>query len=192
MSKTILGVGINDLPYKVHRYREGKEVWVCPFYKVWRNMLMRCYSDTYAKTNPSYVDTFVCKDWLIASNFVEWMSSQNWEDRQLDKDLFGNKEYNPEVCVFLPREINTYMCGEARVNSKLPPGVSIHGDKYRVYVRNPFLKRNQYLGTALTPDEGFIMWNSAKGNLVLKLLKKHGITDARILRAFRDRYRVEP
>jgi hypothetical protein len=52
MNKLVFGVGVNDLPYRVHvrEYvtesggkRIRKTVFLCKYYEVWRHMLGRCY-----------------------------------------------------------------------------------------------------------------------------------------------------
>ena len=40
---TIFGIGINDACYQVQPFINGKQV-TCPFYRVWKNMMKRCYS----------------------------------------------------------------------------------------------------------------------------------------------------
>ncbi len=104
----IYGVGINDADYPVNvTTGEGKKrqiQWRCPYYQKWVNMLDRCYGKTH---RPSYRDTEVCKDWHRFSNFLNWMQSQDWLGKELDKDLCvtGNL-YSPDTCVFLDKKVN--------------------------------------------------------------------------------------
>lgn len=53
VKKPVFGVGINDVDYKVTKngfflnkngdYKHG-QLWICPFYSVWKRMLERGYS----------------------------------------------------------------------------------------------------------------------------------------------------
>lgn len=51
----VLGVGINDSPYKVVKTVGGVEKWRCPYYKVWHYMLKRCYSPLTLNKSPTYI-----------------------------------------------------------------------------------------------------------------------------------------
>lgn len=110
----IRGVGNNDAGYVTTKYeytdsgRSKKRVWICPYYSRWINMLDRCYG----KHNKScYEDCTVCEEWLTFSTFSIWMSSQDWEGKQLDKDLLlkDNKMYSPTTCIFIDSYINTFI-----------------------------------------------------------------------------------
>lgn len=105
--KLVLGVGINDAPYKINLTKDGK-TYKCPFYISWHNMLKRCYCEDYKKQNPAYRECSVCEEWLIFSNFRKWMVKQDWKGKALDKDLLipGNKVYSEKTCLFISQAIN--------------------------------------------------------------------------------------
>ena len=68
-------------------------------------MLQRCY--TTPVSQPTYDGCYVCDEWAYLSNFSAWMNEQNWEGKQLDKDLLGDTyKYSPENCCFISRELN--------------------------------------------------------------------------------------
>ena len=109
--KLVCGVGINDADYAVQKletvgYADGKRkqrlVWVCPYYQTWIDMLKRCYSDKLQERQPTYKGCSVSEEWLTFSAFKVWMEKQDFERKQLDKDLLfeGNKVYSAETCVF--------------------------------------------------------------------------------------------
>lgn len=63
MVKMVYGVGINDADYQVQVYdkvrlEDGtiyrRNAWCCPFYRKWRSMLERCYSEKWLERYPSY------------------------------------------------------------------------------------------------------------------------------------------
>jgi len=76
-----------------------------PQYKRWVSMLQRCYTPHVNQT--TYDDCYVCDEWAYLSNFSAWMGEQDWEGKQLDKDLLGDTyKYSPENCCFISRELN--------------------------------------------------------------------------------------
>ena len=118
-TRLVCGVGINDADYKVELKRvvgrvNGKPIreidWICPFYYKWRNMLVRGYSRKLKDRHKTYEECYVCEEWLRFSNFKAWMEQQDWEGKQLDKDLLviGNKLYSPSTCCFVSRQVNSF------------------------------------------------------------------------------------
>lgn len=98
-------------------------------YKVWSGMLLRCYSNKHRNNNPSYVDCWVCKEWLCYANFEKWYDDNYYEiceeKMQLDKDILvkGNKIYSPQTCVFVPQRINALFTKHDAGRGKYPIGV---------------------------------------------------------------------
>ena len=120
MGKLVYGVGVNDADYVVSinetvGYVDGKRkeklVWICPFYRTWKGMLGRGYSEKLKLKYPSYKDVTVCEEWHLFSTFRAWMDQQDWEGLQLDKDLLvkGNKIYSPETCLFVSGQVNNFV-----------------------------------------------------------------------------------
>lgn len=103
----VYGFGINDAEYPVN-ITEGeglkrKTVWRCPYYQKWVNMLDRVYGSQ----RPTYIDVKVCSEWSSFTTFKSWMQTQDWEDKELDKDLLGDgKLYSPETCYFISKKVN--------------------------------------------------------------------------------------
>ena len=116
----VCGFGVNDADYKVHS--KGKH---CPYYSVWHSMLTRCYNKLRLKINPTYTGCSVCKEWLTFSVFKKWMLAQDWERKELDKDLLekGNKVYSPTKCIFVTKEINQLTTNIKRNSTTGLPGV---------------------------------------------------------------------
>jgi len=78
MNKLVYGIGINDLGYRTQVLEEvtknggkkvRKTVFRCKYYAAWIGMLTRCYSKKFLESNPSYIGTSVCSEWLSATAF---------------------------------------------------------------------------------------------------------------------------
>lgn len=172
------GVGINDADYPtqrfelvqpLERYPNGKLklkcVWVCPFYRKWRGILTRCYSKKFLSVNPAYLGCSVEDEWLLFSNFKNWMMCQDWDGLHLDKDLlvFGNKVYGKDTCIFIPKNINSFI-SEKRSISKSLVGASWNKDKgkYVAQCQNPFSGKYEHLGYFESELEAHKAWLSRK------------------------------
>ncbi len=188
MTKLVCGVGVNDADYKVHKYENGKTVWRCPFYKRWECMLNRAYSPKCHQRYPTYKDVTVCKEWHTFSNFREWMITQDWEGKELDKDFLveGNRIYSPETCVFIDRIVNTFSMDRGASRGDFMIGVNLHQGGFTARCSNPFTKKREYLGRFATELEGHLAWKQRKHEHALKLAEQQ--TDKRVAEALRNRY----
>ena len=130
---SIFGVGYPGVDknspegYKLGRTRE---------YMFWKGMMERCYSEFSLQRSPSYRGCIVDKRWHNFQNFAEWCQFQKGfseEKWQLDKDLLvsdeGGKIYSPDVCVFVPQEVNTLFATGIRGDSTSLIGVSYCKDR---------------------------------------------------------------
>ena len=120
----IQGVGINDSDYMVSSKTSGGLV-LCPYYRAWVNMIYRCYSDNFQARCSTYIGCSVTKEWLTFSLFRKWMEKQDWQGKQLDKDLItpGNKIYSPNTCLFVSGSINNLILGDRADCGSIPQGV---------------------------------------------------------------------
>lgn len=165
----VFGCGYNTLDEVLTSYG-GKHTFE---HRTWCNMLKRCYSDKESCKNKTYVDKYVCDEWLDYKNFYHWIISYRYrEDNwQLDKDLLlkGNKVYSPDTCVFLPSRLNASLLKCDATRGGLPIGV--HFDKarqrYKATCCNEFGK--QWQKRFDTVEEAFISYKAEKER-VLKAL----------------------
>lgn len=160
--KPVFGLGINDANYKVTG---------CPYYKKWTNMLMRCYCKTYLDKNPSYVGSSVSEEWLIFTNFKDWLVSNNYNMKdELDKDIlssFGNV-YSPEMCCLIPKNVNSFLCKISKTGD-LPKGVH-YCNRYNVYIAQIRDKGKKIrLGSFDDPLTAHNVWLNKKSELALEL-----------------------
>jgi hypothetical protein len=192
-TKLVCGIGFNDLDDAtvVTEIVDGKEVRKpCPYYKKWQGMLARCYG---ASKKPCYDHSYVCEEWLIFSNFKAWMMEQDWEGKDLDKDLLvkGNKIYSPETCVFLHPKVNRFLTKNHRQNG-LPAGVWDYVGKktisYRARVHEPFEGKLVYLGSFKDKWAAHEAWINKKHFIACKLAFSEYVTDERVQKALLNRY----
>lgn len=184
----VYGKGVNDSPTPIGATAKDKTTgklkltYSCKFYSCWVSMLERCYSEKFHKNHPTYKDCYVCDEWLIFSNFKSWMETQDYEGKALDKDLlvYQNKVYSPETCVFIPKELNSFLVKNDVNRGDLPIGVTlaslIHGkytptDKFVAYCGHTTTKNSKRtsvrLGNFYTAVDAHRAWQAEKMRLVL-------------------------
>jgi len=196
--RLVYGVGINDADYVVERKEtievNGKQkrrlVWICPYYRTWRDMLQRCYSSKFQEKRPTYKGCSVSEEWLTFSNFRRWMEAQDFEGMQLDKDLLfeGNKVYSAETCVFVTRAVNMFTID--RGNDRGEWLIGVNWDKRRgkfvSKCSNPFTKKQEHLGYFDCELEAHQEWLKRKLDLAHLLAAEQ--TDKRVAKALTERY----
>ena len=161
---SVLGVGVVDVCFQISVGR--KPIWQ---YKMWKNMLMRCFCNKCKQEHPTYRDVTCCKEWLSFGTFVEWVNKQvgycglkPYSD--LDKDILkvGNKEYCPECCSIVPTEINLLFTTGKATRGDLPIGVYYNkkSGRFSAHIRR-FGVLNT-IGLYDTPEEAFAVYKIAK------------------------------
>lgn len=161
--RLVCGVGINDSDHQTSKIVSGKVV-TCPFYRKWKKMIERCYSEKWQEKCPTYKGCSVCSEWLTFSNFREWMDRQNWNGNHLDKDIIlsGNKIYSPDTCIFIPQAINSLLTDSGSLRGKHPIGVTYDSRdmKFRAQIRR--YAKNTNLGNFNTEHEASSAYLTAK------------------------------
>ena len=169
----VYGVGINDADYTPSRSKtvngKTKTVW-CSFYSRWRTLIQRCYSEELHTRKPSYKDCYVCEEWKTFSNFKKWMENQNWEGKELDKDILshGNKEYGPKTCIFVSHRLNCLLIDQPSNRGKCPKGVSFNKERGRFIACVRMNGKNKILGRTKTVEEASRLYKKAKYELILE------------------------
>lgn len=159
----VAGVGVNDSPHPGSRYEHGKQIWKCPIYAVWQNMLHRCYSITVQTQHPTYIGVVVCEEWFSFNNFRLWASASYQKEYELDKDILipGSKVYSPETSLFVPRRLNLTL-KEYHTNGggMWPLGVTVDKGKYVARVNAG--DRRIYIGAFECPHVAHRNWQKRK------------------------------
>jgi hypothetical protein len=93
------------------------------------DMNKRCKVDgAYQKRRPTYIGCTISENFKDFQHFTEWSQSQsgnNLVNYNLDKDLLieGNKVYSEETCVFIPRELNSFLTFHDKTRGEFALGV---------------------------------------------------------------------
>lgn len=194
-TKLVYGVGINDADYPVTKTEviDGKstQVWRCPIYWTWKDMLRRCYSEEFKQLRPSYQDCSTVLEWHYFMNFRAWMSEQDWEGKELDKDILlpGNKIYGPDTCVFVTTKVNNFIIDRSLDRGLYPVGVyfSKSSNNFRAYCQDVNTNKRVWLGTFSDPKEAHECWLSFKLSQAYILAAEE--SDGRVGKALIDRYK---
>ena len=189
---SVLGVGylgIGEYTVKINGV-------TCLCYRVWNDMLRRCYSEKHQNNNLTYIGCTVVEEWKCFQNFAGWYyknyNSDTMNGWELDKDILikGNKIYSPETCAFVPAEINGIF---TKTNSKrgvYPIGVSLHKEgRFQAKVLKN--KKQAYIGIFDTPEEAFQAYKKAKEEYIKEVADKwKDKIDPRVYKAMYN-YKVE-
>lgn len=193
MVKLVKGFGINDSEIPVQRFRrEGGKVireWTDPIYLCWYNMLVR-QTQEWKDKYPSYDGVFVSEQRKNFSVFRNWVLSQlkgqELSGYDLDKDILfpGNREYGPEVCLFLPSFLNKVI---ARCGTTEYTGTRYRGKSFSAQIMSEGKKR--HLGTFSTKETAHAAWQEAKVkelSRVLTLYRQDPLADSRVVKRMRE------
>jgi hypothetical protein len=173
----VYGVGMNDYGGGVSKLKE---------YAIWKSILFRVYSPKSLNKYPTYVDCSVCSEWLSFSKFKQWWDSNYIDGYHLDKDLLkpGNKRYDPDVCVFIPRYVNNCLNLHSSLNRELPTGITIKNGKYRVRMNHDGLER--HIGVFSEKREAVSTWKRHKSEYVDHIIKRYtseDVFDTRVVKS---------
>lgn len=178
----ILGFGFNNADYVVDPGKSSG-IGVDHAYHTWMRMLIRCYSESFLKKNPTYRGVTVCSSWSEFMNFRSWWADNVVDGWEIDKDLLypGNRIYGPETCIFVPPWLNRFLIGSEAARGNLPIGVFYHkrDRKYRAQLSMGDSKQKT-LGSFKTPEEAYHAWVTAKINMAISLKPKMDEIDHRI------------
>jgi hypothetical protein len=190
----VCGIGKNDASYNVSIYKKIEDkvisIFECPFYAKWVNMIERCYSKRRLKMFPSYAGCTVCEEWLTFSNFKAWMENQDWQGKELDKDIlvYGNTIYSPDSCACVSRRLNLLCSDRSRSKRKLLQGCRFCKVTGKYQSQCFDMKRNKQvsIGYFNTQEESHKAWKAKKLESAMILVEKE--SDQRLKQALIRRY----
>ncbi len=146
-------------------------------YRLWNNMVNRCYNEVTRHIYSAYEDCFVADEWKYLSKFKDWCEKQVGFDQDkwhLDKDILvkGCKVYSKDTCCFVPPEINCALPNSKSVRGTLPSGVIYNNTKTRYRARIQRGYKWESLGTYDTPEEAFYAYKPVKEAHIKSLAEK--------------------
>jgi hypothetical protein len=146
-------------------------------------MIQRCYDPEFINKQLEYKDCLVCDEWLIFSNFYDWVKDQNWIGKQNDKDIIktNNKIYSPELCIFVDQKINKLILRKRETKRTLPQGVSICGRDGMFLSQCGSHGNNNNLGKYDTPKKAHAAYLKFKSTHVHEIALQQ--TDERLKQA---------
>jgi len=158
----VYGVGVNDWTGNISV--DGKDIRE---YKLWQNMLRRCFTDGFKQSRPTYEGVTCSKEWLSMTKFIEDVSQmkgyglKGWE---LDKDILqkGNKLYSKDTCCFVPTEVNLLLTKRDNSRGEYPVGVCFHKTRGKFMASIAINGKHKTLGYLTTPEEAFQVYKLAK------------------------------
>ena len=193
----VLGVAFKG-DEKVTFWDEDEKKWYkCRYYKTWYQMITRCYSEKDRLRKPHQSDVTCCKDWLYFPNFKKWMLA--YEDKYgstlglvLDKDIpvMGNREYHPDKCCFITRELNMIFAGTTKTSKN---GTGVYEHKYPIGRKRfqAFITiemRKKSLGLYCTAIEAHRQWQLATINKIEDVINT--LTCDVVIKGLRQRVEV--
>lgn len=186
-NKLVHGVGINDADYQINVIVDGKK-FTCPFYIKWRAMLERCYSPKCHIKHPTYIGCSVCQEWHYFMEFRKWMQTQNWENKQLDKDILirDNQIYSPDTCIFIDQFTNSFLTDAGAIRGKYPLGVYLHKQTGK-FLAKCFGGNSRHIGLFDTPEEAHSAYLKKKSKVIFNVALRQ--QDNRVFMALMNRYK---
>ena len=148
-------------------------------YKIWYDMLRRCYDP---KLHERYTTYENCKveDYLLNFQHMgEWIENNYYEvpgeKMCLDKDILykGNKIYSRDTCIFVPQRINALFTKSDKTRGKNPIGVHpTSSGNYQVHCCDGYGKQIP-LGVYSTREEAFQVYKEYKEKIIKEVIDSY-------------------
>ena len=169
------GVGyIGEGKYKMSKNGKNKKE-----FKIWYNMLKRCYDPKYQEKEPTYKGCTVEEHLLNFQYMSEWIENNYYEiageQMCLDKDILckGNKIYSRDTCIFVPQRINNLFTKRDNGRGDCPIGMSPNSSgNYQARCRDGNGKLIP-LGTYSTEEEAFQVYKQYKEKLIKETIDSY-------------------
>jgi len=183
----VFGVGINDW---VGNVRVGGKL--IKEYRLWQNMLQRCFYEKYKQNYPTYEGVSCSHEWLSMTKFIEDVSQMRgcgFDGWSLDKDVLqkGNKLYSKDTCCFVPAEVNLLLIKCDKARGEYPVGVCFDKATGKFMAYLTINGKQKHLGYFTTPEEAFQVYKLAKeAHIKVVAQQWQHLLDERVFQALLD------
>ena len=174
--KNEYGGYVGEGKYKIWENKKATKSYTC-----WTNILKRCYDPYILNKYPTYIDCYVCDEWLCFQNFAKWHEENYYEvencKMNLDKDILvkGNKIYSPETCIFVPNKINILFTKSDKARGEYPIGVSYCKGNNKLSATSNDGYKKVYLGyfPLNRPFQAFTVYKNFKENHIKQVADEY-------------------
>lgn len=153
-------------------------------YEYWKYIIRRCYDPYFINEHITYKDCFIEEYLLNFQNFIEWFKINYFEiekeTMEIDKDILkkGNKIYDREHMIFVPKRINSLFVKCDKSRGEYPIGVSWHKSTNKFIARCNILDENNknkriHLGIYNTQEEAFKVYKNFKENYIKQVADEY-------------------
>jgi hypothetical protein len=145
-------------------------------YKVWTDMIRRCYNDCFTK-NETYLNCYVDENWWNYENFEKWFDNNYYELGSekicLDKDtLFkNNKCYSENTCVFVPNNVNVLFIKSNKTRGSLPLGVRKNGTTFQARLSKN--NKSVVISSHSTIEDAFYAYKTTKESYIKQVANEY-------------------
>lgn len=139
----------------------------------WKSMVARCKEGGYIQTlQPNYLGCV--NRFRDFQDFVEWSRGEIGYDLResvrnkswaypLDKDLISGRVYSPETCLYIPKRVNSFICGRATSDKyTLPMGTYVDINRGGYRAQTIFNGKTKDFGRFEDPFEAHRAWQLGK------------------------------
>ena len=148
-------------------------------FKIWYQMLRRCYDPKFHERYPAYKGCKVEDIFLNFQHMGEWIKENYYEipgeKMCLDKDILckGNKVYSRETCIFVPERINLLFVKSDNTRGDSPIGTTPNSSGNYIAQCNDGYGKQIRLGTYSTKEEAFQVYKEYKENLIKETIDSY-------------------
>ena len=173
--RPIHNVGINDVSYYTQYKDNLGTPYICPYYKVWKSMIGRCYDKKIQSKHPTYLNCSTSLEWIYLSKFKMWMKSQDWEGKVIDKDILipGNKIYSSDTCMFVDNDINLLIAGPTSKDRYGKIGSNYRKERNKYLSNISIYGKKKFLGYFETEDQANETYLKAKSFHIRDVAEKY-------------------
>ena len=148
-------------------------------YKIWYNMLKRCYDPKFQEKEPTYKGCAVEEYLLNFQNMGAWINENYYEvpgeRMHLDKDILnkGNKIYSRDKCIFVPQRINNLFTKRNNSRGNNSIGITLRSSGNHQVHCNDGNGKLIHLGTYPTKEEAFRVYKEYKENVIKEVIDSY-------------------